>query len=64
MFQEDVINVNNTLQNVTIKIKTTSMFFQNKIFIISTLEQIWKIVFIVVQSTNVFCKMDIFFPFF
>lgn len=40
------------------------MFFQNKIFIISPLEQIWKIVFIVVQSTNVFCKMDIFFPFF
>lgn len=64
MFQEDVMNVNKTLQNVTIKIKTTFMFFQNKIFIISTLEQIWKIVFIVIQNTNVFCETDISFPFF
>jgi len=64
MFQEDVINVKKALQNVTIKIKTTFKFFRYKIFIISSLEQICNIVFIVFQNTNVFCKTDISFPFF
>lgn len=50
MFQEDVVNFNKTLQHITITIKDNFIFFQNKIFIICTLEEIWKAVFILVQN--------------
>lgn len=63
MFQENVVYFNETLRNVTIKIKNNFIFFQNKIFIISTLEQIWKTVFIAVQTITVFSTKHISFSF-
>lgn len=40
------------------------MFLQTKVFMITNLEQIWKIVFVVIGNTKVFCETDISFPLF
>lgn len=34
--------------------KGTFLFFSNQALIVSTLEQVWKIVFIVIQNTDAF----------
>lgn len=63
MFQENVVCFNEMLQNITIKIKNNFIFFQNKIFIISASAQIWKTVFIVIQTITMFSAKHIYFIF-
>lgn len=63
MFQENVVCFNEMLQNITIKIKNNFIFFQNKIFIISASVQIWKTVFIVIQTITMFSAKHIYFIF-